>query len=132
MAEFRKAHQFITFCINTPCQLAVADFMRARPDWYAELVQFYQAKRDFFRQALAATRFELLPCHGTYFQSVRYTAISDEPDQRLAERLTRDIGVASIPVSAFYGDGEDNKVLRFCFAKSEETLNRAVERLATL
>ena len=131
-AEFRKAHQFITFCVNTPCQLGLADFMKARPDWYTELVAFYQAKRDFFRNALSGSRFELLPCRGTYFQSVRYRAISDEPDRALAERLTREIGVASIPVSVFYGDGEDNRVLRFCFAKNEETLQRAAERLCRL
>ncbi len=130
--EFRKAHQFITFCVNTPCQLGLADFMTARPGWYAQLAAFYQAKRDFFRAALAGSRFELLPCRGTYFQSVRYTALSDEPDRQLAERLTRQIGVASIPVSVFYGDGEDNQVLRFCFAKSEETLARAAERLCRL
>ena len=131
-AEFRKAHQFITFCINTPCQLGLADFMRARPDWYQELARFYERKRDFFRQAIAASRFELLPCHGTYFQSMRYEAVSDEPDRQLAERLTREIGVASIPVSVFYADGEDNKVLRFCFAKNDDTLQRAAERLCKL
>ena len=122
MAEFRKAHQFITFCINTPCQLGLADFMKARHDWYDELVRFYAQKRDFFRAALASSRFELLPCCGTYFQSVGYGAISDEPDRQLAERLTRDIGDASIPVSVFYADGEDNKMLRFCFAKNADTL----------
>ncbi|MDD5174973.1 MAG: pyridoxal phosphate-dependent aminotransferase [Sterolibacterium sp.] len=131
-AEFRKAHQFITFCINTPCQLGIADFMRVRPDWYGELTSFYEQKRDFFRAALAASRFELLPCCGTYFQSVRYHAISNEPDRQLAERLTRETGVASIPVSVFYADGEDNKVLRFCFAKHEDTLKRAAERLSKL
>ncbi|MCK9284365.1 MAG: pyridoxal phosphate-dependent aminotransferase [Rhodocyclaceae bacterium] len=132
MAEFRKVHQFVAFCVNTPCQLGLADFMKARPDWYAELGRFYQRKRDFFRDLMATTRFELLPCDGTYFQCVRYTGISDEPDCRLAERLTREIGVASIPVSAFYRDGADNRVLRFCFAKNEETLTRAVERLGKL
>ncbi len=131
-AEFRKAHQFITFCVHTPSQLGLADFMRQRPDWYAELAHFYQQKRDYFRSALAGSRFELLPCRGTYFQAVRYDAISDEPDRALAERLTREIGVASIPVSVFYGDGTDNRVLRFCFAKSEETLERAAERLGRL
>jgi methionine aminotransferase len=131
-AEFRKAHQFIAFCVNTPCQLGIADFMRLRPDWYGELAAFYQAKRDLFRQLLAASRLELLPCHGTYFQSVRYAAIGSEPDRQLAERLTREIGVASIPVSVFYGDGQDDKVLRFCFAKNEDTLRRAAEKLCRL
>jgi methionine aminotransferase len=132
MAEFRKAHQFITFCVNTPCQLGLAEFIRARPDWYDELVAFYEQKRNFFRAALGATRLELLPCAGTYFQSARYAAISDEPDRRFAERLTREIGVATIPVSAFYANGEDNRVIRFCFAKGEDTLSRAAERLARL
>ncbi len=131
MAEFRKAHQFVVFCVHTPSQLALADFMQNK-DWYADLAQFYQAKRDFFRRAIADSRFELLPCRGTYFQLARYGRISDEGDGVLAERLTRDIGVASIPVSAFYAKGEDNRVLRFCFAKSEETLSRAAERLCAL
>jgi methionine aminotransferase len=131
-AEFRKAHQFVTFCVNTPCQLGLADFMRQRPDWYEELARFYQAKRDYFRNALAGSRFELLPCSGTYFQSVRYDRISEEPDRLLAERLTREIGVAAIPVSVFYRDGRDDRVLRFCFAKGEETLRKAAERLCRL
>ena len=131
-AEFRKAHQFITFCVNTPCQLGLADFMRQRPDWYGELAGYYQAKRDFFRAELAGSRFELLPCRGTYFQSLRYGAISDEPDCVLAERLTREIGVAAIPVSVFYADGRDDRVLRFCFAKKEETLRQAAARLRRL
>jgi methionine aminotransferase len=130
--EFRKAHQFITFCVNTPCQLGLADFMRQRPDWYGELALFYQAKRDFFRAALTGSRLQLLPCHGTYFQSVRYQAVSDESDRLLAERLTREIGVAAIPVSVFYADEQDNKVLRFCFAKNEDTLRRAAEKLSRL
>jgi methionine transaminase len=131
MAEFRKAHQFVVFCVHTPSQLALADFMR-RTEWYAELATFYEAKRDFFRRALAGSRFELLPCRGTYFQLMRYGRISDEGDKALSERLTREIGVASIPVSAFCAKGEDNRVLRFCFAKSEETLARAAERLCAL
>jgi methionine aminotransferase len=132
MSEFRKSHQFITFCVNTPGQLGLADFMRQRPDWYDELASFYQQKRDFFRNALAGSRFELLPCAGTYFQLARYDRISDEPDRQLAERWTREIGVASIPVSVFYPDSKDDKVLRFCFAKSEDTLSRAAERLCRL
>jgi methionine aminotransferase len=131
MAEFRKAHQFVVFCVHTPSQLALADFMK-RTDWYAELAAFYEAKRDFFRRAIAGSRLELLPCRGTYFQLVRYGRISDEGDRALAERLTREIGVASIPVSAFYAEGEDNRVLRFCFAKSEDTLARAAEQLCAL
>lgn len=103
-----------------------------RQDWYAELAALYQGKRDFFRAALAPSRLELLACEGTYFQLARYTAICEDADRVLAERLTREAGVASIPVSAFYSDGEDNRVLRFCFAKEEETLARAAERLCRL
>ena len=128
MAEFRKAHQFIVFCVNHPMQLALAEFMQDKAR-YLGLAAFYQAKRDFFRKQLEGSRFRLLPCAGTYFQSLRYDAITGEADTVFAERMTKEIGVASIPVSAFYREGEDNKVLRFCFAKSEETLARAGEKL---
>jgi methionine aminotransferase len=128
MAEFRKAHQFVVFCVNHPMQLALAEFMRDKQR-YLGLADFYQAKRDFFRQQLAGSRFELLPCPGTYFQSVRYDAISDEPDRAFVERLTKEHGVAAIPFSAFYRDGRDDRVIRFCFAKGEETLARAGEKL---
>ena len=129
MAEFRKAHQFVVFAVNHPMQLALADFMRERPDFARELAAFYQGKRDFFRERLAASRFELLPCAGTYFQLLRYTAISDEPDSAFVRRLALEHGVAAIPVSVFYPDGEDHRVIRFCFAKNEETLAAAAERL---
>jgi methionine aminotransferase len=128
MAEFRKAHQFVVFCVNHPMQLALAEFMRDKQR-YLGLAGFYQEKRDFFRQQLAGSRFELLPCAGTYFQSVRYDAISDEPDRAFVERLTQAHGVAAIPFSAFYREGRDDKVIRFCFAKGEETLARAGEKL---
>ena len=128
MAEFRKAHQFVVFCVNHPMQLALAEFMQDR-EHYLGLAAFYQEKRDFFRRQLAGSRFELLPCDGTYFQSVRYAAISDEPDRAFVERLTKEHGVAAIPFSAFYRDGRDDRVIRFCFAKNEETLARAGERL---
>jgi len=128
MAEFRKAHQFVVFCVNHPMQLALAEFMQEK-ERYLGLADFYQAKRDFFRQQLADSRFELLPCPGTYFQSVRYDAISDEPDRAFVERLTKAHGVAAIPFSAFYRDGRDDRVIRFCFAKGEETLARASEKL---
>src|SRR5512138_2255395 len=127
--EFRRAHQFIVFCVNTPVQLALADYLRD-PSRYLELGAFYQRKRDLFRAGLAATRFELLPCTGTYFQCVDYRRITDEPDDALAKRLTREIGVASIPVSAFYATPPSDRVLRFCFAKNDDTLARACERLA--
>jgi len=131
MAEFRKAHQFIVFTVHTPSQVALAEFMQ-KPGWYAQLLALYQGKRDIFRQALAGSRFELLPCQGTYFQCVKYAAISDEGDRAFAERLTREHGVAAIPVSAFYPDGRDEGVIRFCFAKSADTLGRALERLVKL
>jgi len=128
MAEFRKAHQFVVFCVNQPMQLALAEFMREK-ERYLGLAAFYRAKRDFFRQQLEGSRFVALPCAGTYFQSVRYDAISDEPDRAFVERLTREHGVAAIPFSAFYRDGRDDRVIRFCFAKNEETLARAGEKL---
>ena len=131
MAEFRKAHQFIVFTVHAPSQYALADFMK-KPGWYEQLKALYQGKRDIFRQALTGSRFELLPCEGTYFQCVKYGAISDEGDRAFVERLTREHGVAAIPVSAFYPDGEDHGVIRFCFAKSAATLEQALERLIKL
>lgn len=129
MEEFRKTHQFVVFAVNTPVQLALAEWLQDASR-YRELAAFYQAKRDAFRAGLAASRFELLPCAGTYFQLASYAAITDEPDTQFAERLTREIGVASIPVSVFYDLPQHNRVLRFCFAKNDETLARACERLA--
>jgi methionine aminotransferase len=131
MAEFRKAHQFIVFTVHAPSQHALADFMK-RPGWYEQLKALYQGKRDIFRQALGGSRFELLPCEGTYFQCVKYSAISDEADRAFVERLTREHGVAAIPVSAFYPGGDDHGVIRFCFAKSASTLEKALERLIKL
>jgi methionine aminotransferase len=129
MEEFRKVHQFVVFTVNTPVQLALADFM-SDPSRWLELAAFYQRKRDLFRAGLAATRLEPLPCSGTYFQLASVARLGDEPDRAMAERLTREAGVASIPVSAFFGDGRDERALRFCFAKSDETLARACERLS--
>jgi methionine aminotransferase len=131
-SEFRKAHQFIVFTVNHPAQLALADFMRAHPEFADDLAAFYQAKRDFFRGQLAGSRFELLPCAGTYFQLATYAAIGDEPDMQFVQRLTREHGVAAIPVSVFNPDGEDRRVIRFCFAKNEATLAAAGERLRAL
>jgi len=128
MAEFRKVHQFNVFTVNTPVQLAIADYM-ADASRHLGLAGFYQAKRDAFRAGLASTRFELLPCTGTYFQTARYGAISDLPDTEFVEWLTRVVGVAAIPLSAFFGDGRDERVIRFCFAKRDETLAAAFERL---
>jgi methionine aminotransferase len=131
MAEFRKAHQYIVFAVNAPVQLALAGYM-ADARLHLELAGFYQSKRDFFRRQLAGSRFELLPCAGTYFQCAGYRAICDEPDDEFARRLTREAGVAAIPLSAFYGQSRDDKVVRFCFAKSEDTLRQAGERLRRL
>ena len=127
--EFRRSHQFITFCVNTPAQHALADFMTARPDWYAGLTAFYQGRRDLFRSALADSGLRLQPCEGTYFQQVDYGHLSNLPDHELARRLTVEGGVAAIPVSAFHLDGEDRHVLRFCFAKRTETLEEGARRL---
>jgi methionine aminotransferase len=127
--EFRKAHQFIVFTVHHPSQLALADFMRAKPEFADNLAAFYQAKRDFFRKQLEGSKFELLPCAGTYFQLATYAAISDEPDTSFVQRLTREHGVAAIPVSVFNPDGADHRVIRFCFAKTESTLAAAGERL---
>jgi methionine transaminase len=129
MAEFRKAHQFIVFTVNTPVQLALADYM-ADASLHLGLAAFYQRKRDLFRDGLAASRLRLLPCEGTYFQLASYAGLTEERDDALAERLTRESGVASIPVSAFYEDPPHDPVLRFCFAKNDDTLARACERLA--
>ena len=128
MTEFRKVHQFNVFTVNTPCQLGLAEYLRD-PARYLGLAAFYQHKRGFFREQLRGSRFELLPCRGTYFQLARYSAISDLPDRAFAEWLTREVGVAVIPVSAFYHDGHDDRVVRFCFAKQETTLSAAGERL---
>jgi methionine aminotransferase len=128
MAEFRKVHQFNVFTVHTPSQLALAEYMQDA-DRHLRLAAFYQEKRDFFRGLMAATPFELLPCRGTYFQLARYDRISDLPDRAFAEWMTREVGVAVIPVSVFYADGRDDKVVRFCFAKQEATLQAAAERL---
>jgi len=131
MAEFRKVHQFNVFTVHAPSQHALAAFMK-RPGWFDQLRALYQGKRDIFRQALGGSRFTLLPCQGTYFQCVGIRGITDEPDRAFVERLTRDHGVAAIPVSAFYPAGDDHGVIRFCFAKSAATLEKALERLVTL
>jgi len=134
-AEFRKVHQFCVFTVNTPMQLGLASYMQD-PAPYLNLPAFYAAKRDLFRAGLARTKFRLLPCEGTYFQSVAIDQLA-VPERELSEAdfcqwLTREIGVAAIPLSAFYGDGFDQKVVRFCFAKKDDTLRAALERLARL
>ncbi|RCH55250.1 methionine aminotransferase [Mucilaginibacter hurinus] len=128
MKEFRKIHQFLVFSVNTPMQYGCAEYLK-NEDHCLGLPDFFQSKRDYFRQGLAQTRFKPLPCYGSYFQSVTYNDITDEKDIDFAIRLTREAGVASIPVSVFYTKGTDNKILRFCFAKAQETLDKAVDRL---
>ncbi|HTI16120.1 MAG TPA: pyridoxal phosphate-dependent aminotransferase [Trinickia sp.] len=130
-AEFRKVHQFNVFTVNTPMQMGLATFLRD-PAPYLELPAFYQRKRDFFRAGLAGTRFRLLPCEGTYFQCVDYSAISDLPEVEFSQWLAREVGVAAIPVSAFYHEPHESGVVRFCFAKREATLAAALERLSRL
>ena len=130
-AEFRKVHQFNVFTVNTPMQHALARYM-ADPAPYMELPAFYQRKRDLFAAGLAKTRFKLLPSAGTYFQCVDIREVSDLGESDFCQWLTREIGVAAIPLSAFYGDGFDQRVVRFCFAKKDETLQTAIERLARL
>ncbi|UMR29101.1 pyridoxal phosphate-dependent aminotransferase [Massilia sp. MB5] len=129
MVEFRKVHQYNVFTTNTPMQHGIASYM-ADPKPYLELPAFYQRKRDLFRDGLKGSRFELLPADGTYFQCVRYDAISSQSEAEFAEWLTSEIKVAAIPVSAFYQQGKESGIVRFCFAKKDETLALALERLA--
>jgi methionine aminotransferase len=130
-AEFRKVHQFNVFTVNTPMQHGLAAYMN-NPEPYLNLPAFYQRKRDLFRQGLAATRFKLLPSQGTYFQCVDISEVSDLSEADFCTWLTREVGVAAIPLSAFYADGFDQRVVRFCFAKKDETLHKALDRLAKI
>jgi methionine aminotransferase len=130
-AEFRKVHQFNVFTVNTPMQYGLAAYM-GNPAPYIDLPAFYQRKRDLFRAGLAKTKFRILPSQGTYFQCVDISAVSDLNEADFCQWLTREIGVAAIPLSAFYGNGFDQRVVRFCFAKKDETLQAALERLAKL
>jgi len=127
-AEFRKVHQFVTFSTNTPVQYAIADFLADRTR-LTELAPFYQRKRDLFLSLMKESRFVPLPCRGSYFQLMDYSAITSEPDAEFAIRLTKESGVASIPTSPFLYHQPAPSVLRFCFAKKDETLERAAERL---
>jgi methionine aminotransferase len=131
-AELRKVHQFVSFVAVTPVQLALADFMRAEPDYPATLAAFYQAKRDLFCDALRHSRFNVHPSAGTYFQLLEYSALGSAPDTALSERLTRERGIASIPVSVFYRDPPPQSYLRFCFAKSDAVLLQAAEVLCAI
>jgi methionine aminotransferase len=127
-AEFRKVHQFVTFATNTPVQYALAEFLSSRRG-LEELAPFFQAKRDLFLRLMEGSRFRPLACRGSYFQLMDYSAITDEGDAAFAVRLTKEHGVASIPTSALLYRASPPKVLRFCFAKKDDTLERAAERL---
>jgi methionine aminotransferase len=131
MNEFRKVHQFNCFTCDTPKQVALASYL-SNKEAYLHLGSQIQAKRDFFRGLMKDTPFTCIPSHGSYFECYSYAGFSEESDKALAIRLTKDYGIATIPVSAFYQNGEDNKVLRFCFAKKEETLEKAVAMLKNL
>jgi methionine transaminase len=129
--EFRKVHQFNVFTVNTPVQYGLASYL-ADPEPYLTLPTFYQKKRELFRAGLAKTKFKILPSEGSYFQCVDITEVSDLSEAEFCKWLTTEIGVAAIPLSAFYGDGFDQRVVRFCFAKKDETLKLALDRLAKL
>jgi methionine transaminase len=129
--EFRKVHQFVTFATNTPTQYGLAEFLSQRKG-YPELAAFYQRKRDLFLELIAGSRFRPLPSRGTYFQLLDYSAITAEDDMTFALRVTKEHGVASIPTSAFLYKQQAPKVLRFCFAKKDDTLVKAAERLRSL
>jgi len=131
MTEFRKVHQFNCFSCHSPSQVALATFLQNKES-YLSLAPFMQNKRDYFADMLKQTRFTPLPSYGSYFQCFKYDRISDESDKDFSMRITKEYGVACIPVSAFYKAGTDNKVLRFCFCKKEETLQEAANRLVKL
>jgi len=128
MAEFRKVHQFNCFCCHTPSQVALAEFLKNKGA-YLSLSGIMQQKRDYFKELMKQTKFDMLNSSGSYFICAKYNRVSDEGDKEFAIRITKEYGVATIPVSAFYKAGTDNKVVRFCFSKKNETLETAVERL---
>lgn len=131
-SELRKVHQYLTFAVNTPAQLALADMLRAEPEHYRQLPEFYQARRDLFIDALSQSRLKLLPCEGTYFLLADYSAISDLDDVSFCRWLTTEVGVAAIPLSVFCAAPFPHKLIRLCFAKQETTLLAAAERLCRL
>jgi methionine aminotransferase len=132
-AEFRKVHQYLTFCTFTPAQVAFADMLERDPQHYLDLPAFYQAKRDHFRALLAGSKFRLLPVGGAYFQVADYSALDDRDDLAFSEWLIKQAGVAAIPISAFYETPPaDQRLVRFCFAKNDATLEQAAERLRAL
>ena len=131
MLEFRKIHQFNCFSCHTPSQVALATYLKNK-EAYLSLGSFLQQKRDYFQGLMQATKFTALPSYGSYFQCYKYDRISNEGDKDLAIRITKEYGIASIPISAFYKAGTDNKVIRFCFCKKKETIDAAVERLSLI
>lgn len=131
-AELRKVHQYLTFAVNTPAQLALADMLDAEPQHYRQLPAFYRARRDLFIDALSGSRLKLLPCEGTYFLLADYSAISELNDVDFCLWLTKEVGVAAIPLSVFCADAFPHRLIRLCFAKQEATLLAAAERLCRL
>lgn len=129
MNEIRKVHQFTVFAVNTPIQFALAEFLNYEEE-YTKLNKIFESKRDYFNNLLKNIGFEMMPASGTYFQTVNFNGLTDESDFKLAERLTKKFGVAAIPMSSFYHNEENTKSLRFCFAKSEEILKSAADKLA--
>jgi methionine aminotransferase len=130
MKEIKKVHQFLVFCVNSICQVAISEYLDLVS--LDELGTFYQEKRDYFRKLLQNSRFELMPCEGTYFQVASFASISNENDMDFCRRLIVEYGVAAIPISTFHADGKDLKLLRFCFAKDNKTLEEAAKRLCTV
>jgi methionine aminotransferase len=130
--EFRRIHQFTCYAVITPVQHAIADYMQKTPNHYKELPQFYEAKRDRFCELLQESRFEFKPAAGTFFQVLDYSGITDEVDVAYARRLTKEIGVASIPISVFCDKTPTTRELRFCFAKDDATLEKAAASLCQL
>ncbi len=128
MKEFRKIHQYNCFSVHTPAQAALAEYLQNK-EAYSQLGSLVQKKRDYFQQLMSTTRFTPLPSYGSYFQCYSYSALSSQGDQDFAVMLTKQFGVTGIPVSAFYEDKKDDKVIRFCFCKKEETLEKAVKKL---
>jgi len=131
MKEFRKAHQFVVFTCNTPIQYALADFLKEKEN-YVHIAEMYQQKRNYFLELIKPSRFKPVPSYGTYFQLLNYSNISDEKEMAFASKLTQEHGVASIPISVFYNKEVNNNVLRFCFAKTDETLQKAAEKLCKI
>ncbi|MCD4793250.1 MAG: methionine aminotransferase [Bacteroidales bacterium] len=128
MSEIRKVHQFTVFAVNTPVQYALAEFIQ-REEEYLSLSDFYQEKRDYFNEMLTKIGFDVVPASGTYFQAVNFNTLTDETDFQLAERLVKKFGIAAVPMSSFYHNDENTKTLRFCFAKTNDILKQAAERL---